>query len=150
MGQAAPLYLLGDSAGTTTVRYCAVPAGRSIWLTPGGVFCILHLDAASEDGLRACVEEALTLITSVAVEIDGVPLYALEKHLFISRLVGLTLPTDNVFGLIAGPYQGIMGGYFLIHAPMPAGQHVIHLHDEVATFDFVSDVTYVISVAAHH
>jgi len=150
LGESAPVFLLGSNARGAAVRCCTVPNGRSILLTPGSVFCLLRLNAGNEEGLRACVEGALPLITNVAVDIDGLHLRDLHEHRVVSDLVGFTLPGDNLFGLRGGRYRGIVGGYFLIHAPMAAGQHVVHLHDEVPDFDFVSDVTYMISVGAHH
>ncbi len=150
LGESAPVFLLGSSARDAAVRCCTVPTGRSILLTPGSVFCLLDENAGNEEGLRACVEGALPLITNVAVEIDGSRLRDLHEHRVVSDLVNFALPDDNLFGLRAGRYRGIVGGYFLIHAPMAAGQHVVRLHDEVPDFDFVSDVTYLISVGAHH
>jgi hypothetical protein len=112
--------------------------------------CLQQLHAGNQEGLRTCVEGALPLISSVAVHIDGLPLPDLAKHRVVSDLVVFTLPPDNVFGLRPGRYRGIVGGYFTIHALTTPGQHVVHLHDEVSEFDFVSDATYVISVGPHH
>jgi hypothetical protein len=150
LGESAPIYLLGSSARGTAVRFCTVPTGRSILLTPGSVLCLQQMNAGNEEGLRTCVESALPLISNVAVEIDGVPLRDLHKHRVVSDLVVFTLPLDNVFGLREGRYRGIVGGYFTIHALTTPGQHVVHLHDEVSDFDFVSDATYMISVGPHH
>ena len=152
LGQLPPVFFLGNSFGGEIVRHCTVPVGQSIAFTPGGAFCILGVDAGAidEDTTRACVEDTLALIANVAADIDGIPLQSLEKYLFISGLFSFTLPDNNPIGLPAGEYQAINGGYFLVHTPLPRGQHVIHFHAEFPAFSFVSDVTYVISVESHH
>lgn len=150
VGQSAPVFLLGNNFGGTSLRYCTVPAGQSVLFSPGGTVCVLHLDAETEDGCRAGVEEALALIANVSADIDGIPLKGLESYRVLSPLFSFTLSPDNIFGLPPGEYQAIVGGYFLIHTPLSAGQHVIHFHDEFPDFGLVSDVTYVISVGSHH
>jgi hypothetical protein len=147
VGQSRPVFFLASNFGGTTVRDCTLPAGQSTALSPGGTSCIAPFDGNTEEELRACVEGALPFITNVGVDIDGTRVQRVESFLSISDLVSVTLPVDNIFGLPAGDYQIVSGGYFLIHAPLSPGQHVIHMHDEVPAFDLVFDVTYRISVA---
>lgn len=148
--QSAPVFFLASNFGGTTVRDCAMPAGQSVALNAGGVFCVAPFDGETEDELRACVEGVLPLLTNVSVTVDGVPVQGLEKFLSMTGLVGVTLPADNVLGLPAGQYQMVSGAYLAIHVPLPPGQHVIHLHDEAPTFDLIFDVTYRMTVEPHH
>jgi hypothetical protein len=150
VGQSPPVFLLGNNFGGESVRNCSVRPGQSVLFSPGGSLCLLHFDAETEEGLRACVEEALTHFTNVSADIDGKQLSALEKYRVISGLFDFTLPDGNIFGLPPGQYQAVIGGYFLMHTPLSVGRHVIHFHDELPEVGFVSDVTYMLSVGPHN
>jgi len=43
----------------------------------------------------------------------------------------------------------VIGGYFVMLAPLSSGQHVIHFHGEIPDFSFVFDVTYMLSIGSH-
>ena len=149
-GSVGAFFFLGNNFGGTTVRSCNVRPGQSISFSPAGTFCILHIDADTEEGLRACVEETLPLFTNLSVEIDGKPVNALENYRLVSALFDFTLPADNLVGLPPGTYQAVIGGYFLMRTPLSPGQHVIHFHGEIPDFSFIFDVTYVLSVGSHN
>jgi len=144
--QLPPVFFLGNNFGGSTVRHCNVPPGQSILFSPAGTLCVLHIDADTEEECRASIEEVLQLITNVAADVDGQPLQDLQSYRVISGLFSLNLPSDNIFGLPPGQYQAVAGGYFVMHTPLSAGQHVIHFHDEVPDFALVFDVTYVLNV----
>jgi hypothetical protein len=149
VGQSGSVFLLGSNFGGESARHCAVRAGQSILFSPGGVTGVLHVDADTVEELRAYVVDTLAYFT-VSADIDGVPLQNLQRYSFVSPLHGLALPPDNVLDWLPGDYEAIDGGYFVMHTPFSKGQHVIHFHAEAAAFDFVSDVTYVISVGPQH
>ena len=148
VGQSKPVFFLATNFGGQDIRHCTVPAGQSIVFSPGGDFCILNLSADTEDGLRDCIEFSLSNLSTIRVEIDGVSLN-LDKYRFITDPFKFTLAENNAIGLPAGEIEVVGGGYMVVHTPLPTGQHVIHIHDEFAAFGFVSDVTYIITVAAH-
>jgi hypothetical protein len=148
--QLPPVFFLGNNFGGATVRHCNVPPGQSILFSPAGSLCVLHIDADTEEECRAGIEEVLQLITNVAADVDGQPLQDLQSYRVMSGLFSLTLPPDNIFGLPPGQYQAVSGGYFVMHTPLSAGQHVIHFHDEVPEFGAIFDVTYLLTVGAQH
>jgi hypothetical protein len=151
VGQAGPVFFLGNNFGGTTVRSCAVPAGKALLISPGGSFCILHVDAETDQGLRDCVEQNIAGIANVRVDVDGVTLRALTRY-FVAEtpFFSITLPADNILSLFGldvppGEYTTLLAGFaVLLH--LPAGQHVVHFHDEFPAFGFVSDVTYMLDV----
>jgi len=147
--QSGHVFFLANNFGGTTVRSCNLQPGQSFFFSPAGTFCIQHVDADTEEGLRACVEETLPLFTNLSVEIDGKSVNALENYRFVSPLFDFTLPADNLVGLPPGPYQAVIGGYFVMLAPLSSGQHVIHFHGEIPDFSFVFDVTYMLSIGSH-
>jgi hypothetical protein len=145
--QSGPVFFLGSNLSGTTVRSCTVRPGQSVLFSPGGALCILGLDADTVDALRSCVTDVLPTFINVAADVDGVPVRSLQRYSFVSPLFEFSVKQDNIFDIPAGSYQGIVGGYFLIHAPFGHGRHVIHFHDEAPDFDLVSDVTYVLTVS---
>jgi hypothetical protein len=149
-GQSPPVFILSSNTGGYTVRSCTIAAGQSILLSPGGTFGLLGIDGATEEELRAGLNDFLrTNIANVQVEINGKLVRDLSRHLVTSGLVDLTLPVGNFLGLPPGPYQGMIAGYFLLHVPLAVGLHAIRMHDEFPAIGFVSDVTYYITVVPH-
>jgi len=147
VGQSGHVFLLGNNFGGVTVRSCNVPSGQMIFFGAAGTIGLLHFDADTEDGLRNIVDDALSLIANLSVDIDGKPVNDLQNYRFVSPLFDFTLPPDNLAGLPPGPYQGVNGGYFLMLSPLSSGEHVVHFHSE--TPGFLSDVTYLLFVGSH-
>lgn len=146
VGQVAPVFYLGNNFGGTSVRSCTVPVGQSILFSPGGTFCLLGFDVATEEELRPCVEEFLPIVTAQAADVDGTAMKSIETYRVITDAFSFTLPADNIFGLPAGTYKTALGGYFLIHTPLSAGHHVIHFYNEIPLAGAVFDVTYILTV----
>jgi hypothetical protein len=128
VGQSGPVFFLGASFGGDIVRSCTVATGTPLLISPGGTICILHVDAETEEGLRACVEQQIDAVTNVVMDVDGIAVEGLSRYIIESPLFGFTLPADNVLGLQAGEYQAILGGYFVLVKPLPPGEHLIHDH----------------------
>jgi hypothetical protein len=147
VGQPDQVFFLGSNFGGTSVRSCTVSADRGILLSPGGVICVLNLDGETEEEVRACAEDAITTITNVVAEVDGVAVEGLADFQLTTPLFTFTLPEDNVLELPAGDHQAINAGFHLLLEPLSPGEHVVHMHDEFPD-GFVSDVTYHLTVTA--
>jgi hypothetical protein len=77
--------------------------------------------------------------------VDGVALKNLTAYREASVFAGVTLPEDNIFGIDAGTYgPGADGGYYLMLAPLPKGEHVLDFHGTIGAFTL--DVTYNMTV----
>lgn len=150
VGQSGPVFFLaGNFGGGTTVRQFTVPAGKALFLTAGTILDLLGTDAPTEAELRTLVEQTFTGLTKYRIEVDGVPIPHLASYTVESPLFSLTLPENNVAGLPAGQYQGILQGIFVLLHPLPVGQHVIHLYYEFPAFSFIDDVTMIVTVSPH-
>ncbi len=92
-------------------------------------------------------------MTDLACEVDGVPLKNLAAYRTESPLFDVTLPEGDIFGAGPATYGPSMDqGYYLMLAPLSAGEHTIHFKGSMpATIDpywtpFSVDVTYHITV----
>lgn len=131
-GESGRVWFLSVSLGGASTANCTVPAGKAILVTPGGAFCTPAVGdpQTTYAGLRRCaLGEVRTLISGVRVVVDGHRIKHVLRHLVVSRLIHLHLPSDNVFGAAAGSYPAVVVGYFLILHPLSLGHHTI------ATFD---------------
>ena len=65
---------------------------------------------------------------------------------------GVALPKDNLFDFSGFPCaQGIYSpavddGYYVLLKKLDAGSHIVHIHAEIPSSDFVTDVTYNLTV----
>jgi hypothetical protein len=169
VGQSGPVWFLGGSfVSNTAVRSCKIPAGKYLY------FPILNgedssLEESNGDGcsnptfggdtivgVRKCAESYENGVTLTA-EIDGVPIHNIAgKYRVQSPAYGFTLPDDNVFKATTNPshvypkgtyFPSVNDGYYLMLAPLGAGNHVIHFHGVGGGGSFTLDVTYNLTVA---
>lgn len=147
-------YLTGvfNVSGTAVRDDCYVPVGKAL-LIP-----ILNYEASTAEGngttvdeLRAFVNdnyEALVDESSLQLDIDGVHLGGeVLKYYRTSRWqtpegFNFTLPENNILGLDPGTSLSVAGGYYAMVAPLPKGNHQVHIHGEIPFYNFTLDVTY--------
>jgi hypothetical protein len=150
VGQSGSVFFLpGNFGGAPDVRTVTLPAGKALLIDGASVLGVLSFDAPTEAELRTVVEQAFAGVENVDVEVDGRALKDLAAYTVLSPLFSFKLPENNVAGLPAGEYQGIAEGIFLLHEPLPVGEHVIHVHNEFPAFSVITDVTTIIAVSPH-
>lgn len=145
-GQTGQVFFLGTNFGGTSVRSCTVPSDKTLLVSPGGAFCILHISGDTGPQLKTCVEDGLSEVTVLQLEIDGAAVPDVRSFRIVTPLLSITLPEDNVLDLLAGEQQLVAGHWFLLISSLEEGEHVIHMHVEFAP-DFVSDVTYNLTIS---
>jgi hypothetical protein len=107
--------------------------------------------------MRATLEFLTTNFTIVLeCTIDGVPLEDLGSYQTQSPAFVMTLPADNIFlgnceDLGGGPPAGgyfptVSDGWWILHTPLPVGEHEIFFRGEVVEFGFFVEATYHITV----
>jgi hypothetical protein len=139
---------LGACDLATATKTCAVPAGKALFFPVLNAECsTFEGNGTTEADLRACAQGAIDLAVGLQCEIDGVPVGNLGDYRATSGLFTWgPLPGDNIFGASAGiTSPAVSDGYWIMLAPLPAGQHTIHFAGAFAEF-FALDVTYHLTV----
>lgn len=161
--QSGPVWFLAGNFGGTSVRSIAVPTGKALLIPvlntvyigfpcdernlPGCEFD-QALEAANDiPSLLSFITPAMDGVT-IACEIDGQPVRTLSAYRTQSSAIySLTLPEDNILGLPSGPYHPCVDtGYYVMLAPLSAGDHTIHFSGANGDNSFSLDVTYHIIV----
>lgn len=153
-GQHGPVWFLaGDFTGSSGVeRDFTVPAGRALLVS------LISVEASTLEQppfygknraeLRAAIRDELFDYGDLSLTVDGVAVQDLDRYLVESPLFRFTVPADNILG-VSGPAIGrsVAKGCFLILAPLPVGDHVIHVEGAFPNAEFIQDITYNIKVA---
>jgi len=159
-GQSGPVWFLGGTwgAGGAVDRAVTVPAGKSLFFPiVNFVWVQTPYDPPfDEDALRDFLASTVDSAVDLSCEIDGMPVGGLDLHRFQSPLFTANLPEWNLldysfnqfgFEFPAGEYAPCLDdGYYLMLAPLPAGEHTIHFAGGLAAAGFVLDVTYHLTV----
>ncbi len=156
VGQSGPVWFLGGTLGDSVTREVTIPAGKAVFLpvhpwifgasvgdcTPSnpGVACDVET-------LRAAAAQAAEAVSTMEVSIDTQMIQNAWKYRTLSpSAFSVTLPVGNVLGLSAGTYSPqVSDGYYLILAPLSAGEHTIALH-VASTLGFEYTIVYNIKV----
>jgi hypothetical protein len=150
-GQAGPVWFLTGvlNVSGTAERDCKVPAGKALFFPLINTECST-LEAepfygGNEQELIACVNQFH--FGDVFATIDGVPVKNLENYKVESPMFEFTLPAGDVWGLGPNSGQSVSNGYYLMLAPLSAGEHVVHFGGTYTDFDFSLNITYNLTVA---
>lgn len=150
VGQSGPVWFLAGNFGGATVRDCTVPAGRALFIPINNVAWIgFPGDPTDEDFIRDLLAFFVDHATDLACEIDDRPIQNIKENYRVkSPIFEVELPDGNLYGAPAGVYAPcIDDGYYLMHAPLPVGEHTIHIHSLIPDFGGPAiDVTYNLTV----
>ena len=159
IGQSGPVWFLAGDFGGTVQRTVTVPAGKAVFFPIYNYVWVNMPDygdnpwsEAQYEYVREFIEESIDSATLLACEIDGQPVGNIEAYRCVTPYAAAfmaTLPDDNLwsaYGVPAGTYgPSVQGGYYLMLAPLPAGQHTIHIAAANSS-PWSLDVTYDLTV----
>lgn len=146
-GQTGQVWFL-EAGGST----CNVPAGVALFFPIVDAECSnledppFHGNTAAERS--ACAKALIDTTTNLAAEIDGVQVRNLTLYRVQSSDFNFTAPPDNLNGIPPGSGQSTADGYYLLLAPLSAGQHTIHFTGTFPAFNFTIDTTYHLTVGS--
>ena len=137
-GQCGPVWFRG-AFGSSGERTSIMPEGKALfmpvynWLFGAGVFDCdptvpgVPCDVPTLRALAAANTEAATVLD---VTIDGVAVKNVRAYRAASpEPFSVTYPENSVVGVAAGTYYPqVTDGYWLMLAPLPKGEHTIHIH----------------------
>lgn len=143
--QAGDVWFLASTFGGVVNRTCAVPAGKSIFLSLGGVFLSFAPEfpaagdpclqlATDVERVRCDVNNDVPVAPNVSFEatLDGVPVEDLFAFRAQSQPEGFTLRVPNPsfitdLGLAPGDrFPAVADGYFLFLKPLKPGTHTLN------------------------
>lgn len=143
----------------SATRDCTVPAGKALF------FPIANSEndnlgvnpPLTEEELREAAKEFIESVTNMTCEVDGVSIRGLDSstttpYRVVSPVFSYAIPDGNIYDLFGLDFDAqtvegaVADGIFLMLAPLPVGQHVIHFTAEFAG-GFSLDITYHITVA---
>jgi hypothetical protein len=115
-----------DSADT-----CTVGTGTRIFIVGYSFECsTFEGNGTTEAELRECARDG-DLQAAPAITVDGHPAAVAEVE---TRLLHITLPADNIFGLPAGTQGLSVGhGWVVLQHPLRPGTHNIGIGNDVVT-----------------
>lgn len=154
-GQSGNVWFLAPNYGGVSERSATIPPGKTLFIDVAAFFCSPVIgDPSDEQELRNLCGLFAGMITDLVLEVDGVPLMGWEGYRFASpELFSFTVPEDNMFGLFGFPtpagtyYPGVSDGYFVMLAPLAAGQHTIHIFANLPEPFVDSEVTIHLTVS---
>ncbi len=156
LGQEGPVWFLAGNFGGTSDRTITVPPGKALlvplinfaWVQystdpPLPPECVANNYECLREQLRPVMDGAV-----LSCEIDGVAVQDLAAYREESVVFDVNVPADNMFGApegINGPC--VDDGYYLLLAPLSAGEHTIHLASSLPDLGFALEITCHITVA---
>ncbi|HXJ58688.1 MAG TPA: hypothetical protein VNU68_18685 [Verrucomicrobiae bacterium] len=150
VSQSGPVWFLAGNFGGTTVRNVTVPAGRALFFPIVNTFSgFLPFEEVDLPAARQFCKDSIDSAADLACEIDGRSVVNLTSYREQTPVFRVTLPADNLFdpafgGMAIDPM--VDEGIYLLLAPLTPGQHTIHWHGYLGSFDFELDVTYHLTV----
>ena len=158
-GQSGAVWFIAPNYGGVSERYATIPPGKMLFIDVAADFeATLIGSGETEAEMRALAAWVIDNIQSIELVIDGVAVENLAAYRVVSpEMFSFTLPEDNMiqfFGYDAPAgtyYPAISDGYFVMLAPLSAGEHTIYIATEYGEpFNNQSIVTLHITVARKH
>jgi hypothetical protein len=128
INQNGPVWFLAGTTGQgPVVRTCTVPHGKAILFPVVNSECsyIDNPTARSESDLIMCAKQDNNRATSLQASVDGHSLQQLDKYRVTSRLVPVTFPNGNMFGVTPGRTQIVVDGFYVFLQPLAQGDHTL-------------------------
>jgi hypothetical protein len=156
-GQSGSVWFLAGTFGGGVERACTVPPGKALFVpmlnfSADNFVCVDPDGTLSFDELAALAAGFMDLAANLALEVDGVALADVASYRAASpEPYDVVLPEDDVFAAVCPDsyprvIPSIGEGYYVMLAPLSAGEHTVHLHGEVPDFGFTTDAVYHLTV----
>lgn len=151
--QSGPVWFLAGTAGGQAERTCAIPRGKAILFPIINAATWIPTDGATKEEIKDAAKSLMDHVTIVEATVDDVALQDLMDYRFQSRFFKFTGPDDpeeTIFAGQSGTHVAVADGFWILLAPLPAGQHTIHFRGVAPfpeyAFTFETEVTYSLTV----
>jgi hypothetical protein len=148
------VWFLAGTSGGYEERKCSIPEGMAILVSPIEVICTFaeYPELKTEEDLRNCAKSDQDSVKDVKLTVDSIPMTDLQNYRVASTLFNVTLPENNIFGVLSQTTEAISDGTFVMLKELPIGHHTIYASGLLVDFttssnlNFVSEVKYNINV----
>ena len=148
------VWFLAGTSGGYEERKCSIPEGMAILVSPIEVICTFaeYPELKTEEDLRNCAKSDQDSVKDVKLTVDSIPMTDLQNYRVASTLFNVTLPENNIFGVLSQTTEAISDGTFVMLKELPIGHHTIYASGLLVDFtttsnlNFVSEVKYDINV----
>jgi hypothetical protein len=138
-----PWFLAGTAGEVDVVRECQVPTGRMLFFPIINIAWIKREGDPPEEDLRAMLDFFVSTMGDLEVIIDGRPLQQLE--MYRAQSPTFTYPAGHWYPPPEAP-GSIADGFYIMLAPLSAGEHTIEFGGGSDAFGFATYVTYNLTV----
>lgn len=129
-GQSGTIWFLAGTFGDNVTRSCTIPTGKTIFFPIINTVNIATLPTDTETLMRAESKAFIDNTTLLEVSVDGVKLKDLVNYRTASPAFNVTFPDNGI--LPKGEYgPAVSDGFWLMLAPLRAGNHEISIHGMV-------------------
>jgi hypothetical protein len=178
--QKGPIWYLAGFAGSSegppfggsAERDCTIPEGKDILIPIFNTVCAEQTDAATikqvlgleendkippsqlKEGLILCTDFFMDLVDTKEFSIDGQALADDELNDFrvVSPQFQIVYPDGNVFNQSPTnvKQKAVAQGYWVLVKGLEPGEHTIEVVSGLSAFDFLTDVTYHLTIESKH
>jgi hypothetical protein len=156
-GQTGHVWFLAGTFGGEVTRECTIPPGQTLLIplvnfAADNFVCVDPDSNFTFDELRDIAAANIDLVGDISLVVDGVALTGLNGYRVQSPTpFDVTLPVDDVFAPICGDsyprvIPSVADGFYVMLAPLSAGEHTITVHGEIPDFGFSTTANYNITV----
>jgi len=148
LNQSGQVWFLAPNYGGEDERWATIPTGRMLFIDVAAfIGGEIFGDPPDPEEIYALLTQAVDDIVEVVFEVDGHVLQDLENYRLVSPLFEVTMPENAVFGFPPGTYYPCATeGYFVMLAPLSAGEHTIYIHADLGPIFGTSTVTFHLTV----
>jgi hypothetical protein len=160
-GQTGSVWFIAPNygGGQSDVRYATIPTGKMLFVDVVAVFSAFEIEPDPEidtvEELRQLLTEAIDSVEEIVFTVDGTPVETIEDYRVQSPEFEYTLPDNNMFQLFGYGtppgtyYPGVAEGYYVMLAPLSAGEHTIYIFADLGPIFGISEVTLHLTVVGN-
>jgi len=121
------IWFLAGTLGGIAKRECVIPEKAILFPIINSVHLLAESKFKTEAELDFKVRYEADNVQEMSVTIDGLQLSDLKKYRVHAKPFDVTLPEDNIWGVVKGPTRAAADGYWIFLRPLSLGKHRIEL-----------------------
>ena len=142
-GQSGHVWFLAGSFGSVETRDCTVPTGQMLFfpIRNNAWFQFPDDPPLDVDGIRALLAAGNDASGAISATVDGVAINNLEQYRTVAPEFNAVVVDDNQFGFPDGSAGQLDDGWYLMLAPLSAGEHTVNFTAQDGDLDVTYNLT---------